>query len=222
MPRKHDHAAVIAAYEELKNGRAVARQLNIHEQTVYQILRRANHQCLRCGKPVPPGVSSCDACKIFDQKRIGQLRKERRRLGLCQECDEPYELPSKTLCKLHRLTAIQRNSRYAAKKQNAHGSPEGSAPNLRQKLRSIRDNYGDNGVLCFNEANGLCEICSISYEHAALHIHHKNCDETDHSRKNLVCLCFHCHKAVHQLLDLRNRKGLINWYEQTYIDKPLR
>ena len=70
MPSSIDEAEVLAAYAELQNGRAVSRRTGVHENTVYQILRRHRGECVRCKAPVAPGKKQCKKCLAFDRERI--------------------------------------------------------------------------------------------------------------------------------------------------------
>lgn len=225
MPRKKtvDDAAVLAAFAELQNGRAVARKLGIHQNTIYQVIRRNMAECFRCKAPVTPGRRYCAKCAAYERDRIRLRRKKRMRLGLCQQCGKQRSPLSRLHCEEHRIAAAERNETYHDRRRVAKlaGSPHGGKASPEQRLRHIRDNYGPNGVACWLEAEGKCEVCGVPYGEAAVHIHHIDCDRANDARENYACLCFHCHKAVHQLLDARDRTRLIEWYSRTYPDKPL-
>ena len=222
---KVDDETVIACYLSLLNGRAVARQLNMHENTVYQILRRSKSQCIRCGDQIQIGRKQCKKCLEYDKNRIKERRAEKIRLGLCTECNEQKSNISKLYCEKHRISSIERNERYQKRKRQKNTGPKGtsstSAVNIRQKLRSIRSKYGQNGVDRFNNSGGKCSVCNKSYEEIGIHIHHIDCNENNHSYDNLSVLCYYCHKAIHILLTIEDRKRLVEWFSKSCPDKPL-
>lgn len=222
MPRKYDYEAIIKSYKDLESIRGVSEQLNVPRMTVRAVVYRLLGKCVQCASPVLPGKDVCAKHQSYWADRIAAKRKNRRREGLCQECDEPYALPSKTLCAKHRLLSLKRNETYDKKRSNRlRGSSQGVASSLKQKLYKINENYGSAGIDCFNENEGCCEICGSHFQEVAVHIHHIDEDRNHNTRINFACLCFHCHKAVHQLIDSKNRQQLIAWFERTYPDKPL-
>ena len=95
---KIDHAAVVAAYAETKNGREVGRRLGIHENTVYQIVRIACGKCMRCGAKPKLGRKMCEPCLIADRARMKKERTKRRRLGICQSCDKRRQKDASNCC----------------------------------------------------------------------------------------------------------------------------
>lgn len=221
MPRakKLDDSLILSAFDRLQNGKAVARELGIHEQSIYQSLRRSRGVCLRCGGPIVAGRKSCDACLKFDRTRIKAARKIKIRLGICQQCDEQRSAISRLYCEAHRIAAAERNAVHDEKKR---GSPNAGISNERQKLRSLNERYGAAGIACWNEAGGKCEVCARPYGEVAIHIHHVDEDRENNTRENFVCLCFYCHNATHLLINSSNRVALIEWFSRTYPDRPLR
>ena len=223
VPKKIDHDAIAKAYERLKNGRAVARLFNIHEQTVYQAARRMKGNCVRCSKTVLPGETQCDNCKLYYANRMNAKRKERRRLGLCQDCDHPYELPSRSYCTIHRLSHNV-NSAHHTQRKNAKisGTREGEAISYRQKMRHIKDVYGPSGVKCYEEADGKCEICGRGENDVKIHIHHINLIGTDHRRENFIVLCYDHHTGLHRFVDKPGLQRFLDWVKTTYsTNQPL-
>lgn len=67
--------------------------------------RKAQGQCVRCGKPVKRGGVRCFECEQVN-RRYSALAREKRRVktrfdkGLCSKCNEPA-LPGMKLCEKH-------------------------------------------------------------------------------------------------------------------------
>jgi hypothetical protein len=222
MPKKIDEAEVLVAYAELQNGRAVSRRTGVHENTVYQILRRHHGECVRCKAPVAPGKKQCSRCLAWERDRARRRRQERIRHGLCVQCGQQRSHISRLYCDAHRLLHVEHCEKSRVKrKSELRGSPHGQASNLRQRLRRIREEYGQNGVTCWQNADATCEICRAKYGDVAIHIHHIDEDHSNSELSNYACLCFDCHKAIHYLLSSKNRRGLVGWFRRTYPDKPL-
>jgi len=160
MPKKIDEAEVLVAYAELQNGRAVSRRTGVHENTVYQILRRHHGECVRCKAPVAPGKKQCSRCLAWERDRARRRRQERIRHGLCVQCGQQRSHISRLYCDAHRLLHVEHCEKSRVKrKSELRGSPHGQASNLRQRLRRIREEYGQNGVTCWQNADATCEIC---------------------------------------------------------------
>jgi hypothetical protein len=222
MPRKIDHAKVLETYARLQNFTYTAREVGTSVPSVRQIVLISQGKCWRCGGTSAKGKTLCETCLVTDKRRMDDHRKSRVRAGLCVECDKPRCKLSGMYCEDHRIKAAERKERYKTKIANElRGAPWGSPLRLHQKLKSLKQHYGEAAVTVFNRYDGRCEICDTSYGDAAIHIHHINCDDTQHTEANLACLCFHCHKAIHQLIDAKNRQELIAWFKRTYPDKPL-
>lgn len=213
---------VVDLYAKLQNGRAVSRATGIHENTVYQILRRNSGACLRCGRPTKPGRANCEKCLEFDRDRMKVLRQSRIRQGLCVQCGEPRTALSRLYCEAHRIQNAERNQRSAQKlKRQRAGTPEGDAIARRQRLRRIRDAYGSEGVRKFEADGNQCEACRIPSTKAKILIHHIDEDNSNNTYGNFACLCFDCHKIAHQLLLSHDRRKAIRWFKRTYPDKPI-
>lgn len=217
--KKLDDAKILAVFDRLQNGRAVARELNLHEQSVYTSLRRTKGVCTRCGGDVVAGRKSCKTCLEFDKARMKEMRAERRRFGLCQQCGVQRSPLSKLFCETHRIAAATRNETYRTR---LRGASKPGVPNLRQKHRSMKNNYGPAAIDCWNEAEGTCESCGAAHADTSIHIHHIDEDRKNNARENFACLCFYCHNAVHALINSSSRTGLIAWFEKTYPERPLR
>ena len=217
MGRRIDADAVLEAYARTKNGREVARLLGIHENSVYQITRKANGECSRCKVPIKNGKTSCDACLDWDRVRVKKQRAERMRLGLRQSCSKQRSPLSVLYCEEHRIASAKRKQEHKRRKRAQRaGATKGTIPNDRQRLRSIRYSFGEAGVECWTEAKGACEICHVTFKEATIHIHHIDQNDKNSARSNLMCLCFECHNTTHRLLRLRNLKSLLTWFEATY------
>lgn len=219
MAGKIDREAVLAAFDRLKNARAVAREMGLHRNTVGSIVRKSRGVCVRCQAPVAPGKTSCAKCLLADQERTKLRRRSRRRLGLCQLCDNPHSAVSKIYCDEHRLIDLDwRQHEYTSKR----GARHNGIPSESDRRSMLIAKYGDGAWRCWIENNGCCEACGTSYEVAAVHIHHIDEDKTHNVRENFACLCFFCHRATHLLISSKSRQGLIAWFERTYPDRTLR
>ena len=216
MPRREklDSAAILAAYDELKNGMAVARRFGIGETTIYKILRIAAHRCGRCGGQPRPGQAYCDACREHMRAKMAEKRKAKLRAGKCQDCDQPVAPPSRSFCERHRLAAIERNERY--EQRTKRGAPNSGIPDMRQRLRAVKKKYGPEGLEAFEAADGRCEICKQGIDDCAIHLHHIDVDDTNNARSNFAVLCFYCHQATHKLLALKARKRFLTWFAKNY------
>jgi hypothetical protein len=220
MPtKKIDHAAVLAAFEELKNGRAVSRALGIHRNTVYSILRRFSGECLRCKAPVSPGMTSCQKCREWDNQRIRKERKLRRRLGICQRCDQPRSHLSSRHCEQHRIEDLEWREKHPRKRYQKRGTPNPSASDPETRLRSIAENYGQAGIERWKTDEAKCQICSSLYDEVSVHLHHIDQDPKNNTFENLACLCFYCHQAVHKLISTKSLRKLLAWLGEKYPQK---
>jgi hypothetical protein len=221
--RKVDYDAVIAAMAELSNGRAVARKLGMHHQTVYQILRRAAGACLRCGSPkVVAGKTSCAECLKFDQDRIKKDRKHRRRMHMCQQCDQPVSQWSRQFCEAHRLANLDRAEERYAKKKASRGFSHGEASSEAKRHESIFQNYGQGGLDRWKADRGACQICKREYGAVSVQLHHIDQNKKNNAFENFGCLCFDCHQSVHRLLGAPSMTKLLAWFGKTYPHKMSR
>jgi hypothetical protein len=216
MPRKYDYDAIIASYKELQNKRAVANKLDVPVMTVHQVLQRYSGQCVRCKAPITQGQNSCDECKKYDALRIQSKRQERYRMGLCQDCDKPYDPPSRSYCTEHRLKHQKASEKYEQKFIKTASRTRKTARSLSLKMSGIRLKYGQNGIDCYEEAGGCCTICGRDQSEIWIDIHHINCIETDHQKENLACLCHECHLTVHAVLRVKDPGSFLNWTLSTY------
>ena len=221
MLHRTDPATVLEAIGRLGT-RGAARELGIHENTARQIRRAAEGNCIRCGKPGVSGKKFCAVCLDYEADRIKTRRQDRRRLGLCQNCDKPRGPVSKQFCEEHRIAdAAWRVEREQTRKENSRGAPNNGIPTDAERRRALRNKYGEAAWDCWRAADGCCAACGVGYEDRAIHIHHVDCNEKNHARSNLVCLCFDCHTAVHKLMRLRAPADLLAWFARTYPDRPL-
>jgi hypothetical protein len=215
LPKKKaiDDAVILEAHKRLGNGRAVSRETGVHENTVYQVLRRAAGACLRCGGKPVPGKASCQPCLDYEKARVKQERARRLRAGVCVQCEGPRSPLSSLYCEKHRIAAAAASK---ARKKALRGSPQGEAQSFRQKMRSLLARFGQAGRDRWNHAGGACEICATPYGEAAIHLHHIDRDRTHNTFENLICLCHDCHTAGHALLRLKQRAALLVWVERAY------
>lgn len=218
MPRREpaDQELIRATYERTGSGRATARELNLHENTVYAALRRMRGKCLRCKNPAAVGKQYCPECLAAMSERMKERRSERRRLGLCAECDKPVAPPSRTLCAEHRLAKIGRQGEYDDRQRDARAGTLQGQPNERQRLRHIKSHYGQGGLDAWQRDGGACVICGTSYGKATIHLHHKDLGKTNNTAENLVCLCFECHQLVHRVLRNKAPGAALRWIADNY------
>lgn len=196
MPRRTpaDRAEVMAVYERTGSGLKTATELGLHRNTVYGIIRRERGDCLRCRRKAAPGKRYCETCLPALASRKSEWRAERRRLGLCYECDERVDGPvSRTLCREHRIHAIDRDRSKRSRKRE-RGGP------LSRRIANIRRLYGDSGVAVWERDGAACVVCASGFGHAPIEIHHVDLDETNHDAGNMVCLCRDCHRVIHGIL----------------------
>lgn len=218
MPTRIDETKVLEVFGALQNGRATARATGVHENTVYQIIRRNRGECLRCGAPVVVGRKQCSKCIQFDRDRIKTRRVERRRLGICERCDKPVQPPSQLFCSEHRLEAVDTNARYRDR-ERTRGRPGGGTPDMKQKHRALLGQYGKAGVEKWTLSEGRCEICSRTYPNISVQIHHIDQDKANNTFDNFACLCFDCHQSVHRLLDAPSIPKVMTWFGEHYPAK---
>lgn len=222
---KVDYSEVLRLLSETKNRHEVARRLGIHVNTVQRAIRLDGKKCTRCMAPVLPGHPVCAKCLEWDRERVHGARKERKRLGLCLNCEKQRTPISRLYCDEHRLAAIGRNEKYHYRKKakgSLPGAPHGAKQNPAQRRETIKERYGDGAVARWDETGGKCEVCAIAYGDMAVHMHHIDENPSNNAFENFACLCFRCHQTVHFLIASANRIGLIAWFERTYVDRPLR
>lgn len=208
-----DHQAVLDAYERLQNGKAVARELGLHENTVYKIVRISKRLCARCQSPTSAGQKHCQKCAEHLRTSMREKRKARRTAGLCTMCDEPLQPPSTAYCEKHRLTNIDRQSRYNQKPKR--GTRHAGVTTSYQRMRALV-RYGQHAIDLWVEMEGRCEVCGRSHEELSVQVHHIDENDQNGARENLALLCFHCHRTVHMLLAAPERRKLLAWYESQY------
>lgn len=219
MPQrtKANHALVVAMFEELRVGRAVARHLNLHENTVYQILRLHQGKCRRCGKPGAIGRQHCQECLEGLRREMQAKRKARLRLGLCQLCDERLDGPSKQFCSTHRIKNLEWREQHDKTSQAAkRGTPEPGVPNDRQRRRVIRARYGVAGLAVWDRDDARCVVCAVTYLEKSISIHHVDGNDTHSTEDNMVCLCARCHRLVHLLIEHPYNRRALAWIWNTY------
>lgn len=217
MPKrkKIDKQEIFNLYQELKNATEVAKQLDIHRNTVYQHLRQLKGKCIDCSNEQKSGSVYCQKCLNRIKERTDKKRKERKRKGVCVECDNFVQPPSQTFCAEHRLKKIKRQEKYKTKirKSISQLSPS------ERRIENIRKRYGKNAVKVWNKYFASCAICYRHDEDIAIHIHHINCNPKDNREENLILLCFDCHTTTHKLIDhVPNPNKLLEWIKKTYPD----
>lgn len=216
MPKRTpiDPQLVLETFERLNNGTAVARELGVHRNTVYQILRRFRGKCRMCTNDIKEGEICCETCLARQRNYQRKRRMSRIETGICVACYEPVSPPSTEYCEVHRLSHMDANKRLYARKRFVHGK----LPTAEQRERNVREKYGESGLAVWRESGGKCHICAVSYEDKAIHIHHIDSDDKNHAEENLVCLCFHCHMLTERLLQHHCLADLLVWFNHTYPD----
>lgn len=213
MPKrvKADHARIEDAFARLGTIAAAAIEVGVHYNTAAGVIRRLRHVCLDCNTKVKIGERLCEPCRDRQAERARRKRAERLRAGVCKACDEPVAPPSRTLCAKHRLAQIEDNARSDAKR----GTSRRGMSSQERREHSIRDNYGAAGVVVWRTSRGRCALCAADYKDVSVQLHHIACDKTN-TEENLICLCFKCHRATHQLLGLGNLEQFLRWFHATY------
>jgi 5-methylcytosine-specific restriction endonuclease McrA len=222
MPKrtKVSQDLIVSTYEKTKSKRETARVLGIHEQTVYIHLRGSEGRCIRCGGSPKGGYRHCHACLKTLREDVKRKRRERVRLGVCVQCDERIQPPSRLYCATHRTMALDSNKRYDERQRQSR-FVHGGTPTKKQRKRSIGEKYGLGGIHEWHFCEGRCRICGIPHEERAVHIHHVDCDPKNNSKENLKALCQRCHRLVHNLTEHPDPAGAISWIRTHYPDLPL-
>lgn len=215
MPKRTpaDDQLIYALYQETHSGREVARQLHLHENTIYNALRRHRGACPLCGVPVAPGKKHCATCLEILRKRMQTKRKKRIRQGLCIECNKRVVAPSRRYCTQHRLRTIEHQATYAAKHHEKRGAPHAGILSQRQRERGLRDRYGEAGIIAWQRDGGQCVLCRVSFTQRAIHMHHINGIHAQSTEDNMVCLCFNCHKLIHLMMGHPDLSQVLTWFQ---------
>lgn len=209
MPKRSpaDHNLILSTYQEVGSGRETARRLNIHENTVYQVLKRYRGLCRSCSNTVAPGKVHCPTCSERLAERAREKRKDSIRAGLCMVCDQPRDPLSRQFCRTHRLAHLERNDTHKTKLRSVHGG----VPTEAQRERWLRGAYGDAAVTVWRKQEGRCLLCGVHHTEKAVHIHHIDHDRQNATEENMACLCQRCHWVAHRLADHPNPQALIDW-----------
>lgn len=211
MPKrtKTDEEKVLAVFEQTGSGRQTARLLDLHENTVYQILRVHRKQCRICGNPIAPNRKYCAIHLAHLREAKQEQRKERKRQGVCAECDNRIMPPSKAFCDVHRIKHQKAVARSDTKTRI-------NAPSKRDKERRIRSVYGESGIAVWRKAQSMCMICNIHHEDSRIVLHHLDKIQANNVEENLVCLCHKCHQLTHILSEHTAPMKAIQWICTTY------
>ncbi len=210
-----DEQPIVDSYARLQSGRAVARELGIHENTVYAVLRRHRGACVRCSAPVAPGKKHCPSCTEWNRDRMRERRKEARHRGICVVCDRPRSPLSRNYCEEHRLADLEAGRAYNERQKLKRGTPEDGIPSNRQRERALRDRYGPDAVALWRETGGKCQLCGIQHRQRAVCLHHIDSDPTHNERSNFALLCVICHKLVHLLTEHPNLPAVLDWVKRS-------
>jgi len=203
-------------FQNVGNGREVARRLGIHEQTVYQVLRRFRGTCRSCPNKIAAGRVYCPSCAEHLAKRMAQKRLLNRRKGRCIQCRKRRTPISRRFCAEHRLQEIERTVARREIVRQSRNVAGGGLPNVRQREQSVRERYGEAGLAVWHRLNGSCVICGVNYREKTVHIHHVDGNDQNGEESNLTCLCFYCHQLVHRLVAHPNPQAALAWIVSTY------
>lgn len=214
MPKRTpaNRVAIQELYEKLGNGKEVARQLGLHENTVYTALVQMRGIC-RCGRPLPLGAKWCEDCKKTFRERMKVKRADRKRRGLCQMCNEPFFPPSTQFCEAHRLSQLELHAAIHARKR---GAPNNGVPSKSQRERAVFSRYGQDALDLWRDEEGRCSLCPTTHADKAVHVHHLDENPKNNGRENLALLCFRCHRLVHLLIEHPALRFALQWIERKY------
>jgi len=224
-PRKHAplteevREQIRKVYDDILSVRETGRRVGVHENTVRQVLKASRGLCSDCPTPIKLGQRYCESCAKRRAEWMQERRKERRRQGICLECDERIQPPSTQYCDKHRLghQKMSRNydattGRWRHEEYVSRDAPGMGVPEDWQRLKQIRHDYGQAGVEAWERDGQRCVLCSVHYRDKAIHIHHIDEDHTHNVADNLVCLCLRCHRLVHWLSQHPNPQHVFTWY----------
>lgn len=210
---------ILAIYEETCSVRMTGRRVNVHENSVRLVLKATKGLCADCTAPIQLGRPRCASCTTKRTAWSAKRRKERRRQGVCQVCDERIQPPSIQFCDTHRLNHARVSRNHVIKRDER--LREAAIPEQQQREKHLRHSYGQAGVDAWRRDNGSCSLCAASYTTQRIHVHHINGDDTHHVVENLVCLCSHCHRLIHGLLRVQDPAQLTRWFNSHYPQAPL-
>jgi HNH endonuclease len=200
---------ILAIYEETMSVRETGRRVNMHENSVRLVLKASKGQCSDCPTPILLGRRYCPDCAARRTAWMRERRKERRRLGLCETCDERIQPPSTQFCDVHRFQHAQRSRVHVDKM--ARGTPE-----AQQREKHLRHRFGYAGVEVWNRDQGTCVLCKGAAPERKIHVHHIDGDTSNNVAKNLVCLCSRCHRLIHSLVEHASPHTVIQWFLDHY------
>lgn len=216
MPKRiaADRDAILASYQETGSGRETARRLDLHENTVYAVLARQRAKCDICGAAVTLGHKHCPECALHIRVRHREKRQEKRRLGICVDCDEPRDPISVLYCTKHRLAAVDRHAAYRVRTRR--GAPNQGVPSQSQREEYILKKYGKAGLAVWQRLGGRCGICGVDHLTKSVHVHHLDGVHANNAEENMTCLCFYCHKMVHALTEHPSPALALKWIRKHY------
>jgi len=206
-----DRKIVLQIFEETKSGMETARRVGLHENTVYGILREHRGKCLDCANDASLGHKYCKKCLSRIRNRARDKRKNKKRLGICVQCNTQRTPLSKLYCEEHRLQHLSSSQCY----KNRQRKSRGDLPTEKQRLCNIKGTHGENGVLAWQRDEGKCVICERIYGEIAIHIHHMDDNKKNNSVSNLCCLCWDCHALVTRVSKHYKPELVFNWIKQT-------
>jgi DNA-binding CsgD family transcriptional regulator len=211
---------VLGLYTQLGSAREVARQMGLHENTVYAILKRHRGECVVCGQSVAPGAKHCKTCQEHIRERMRVRRAERRRAGVCSECDRPIEPPSIRYCNEHRLAHQARSAKYHQTTEK-RGTPQPGVPTQKAHDRMLRAKYGAGGIAAWYRDGGCCVVCGVPHHQKSVSVHHIDSNQQNNDENNLVCLCFRCHRLTHLLIEHPDPDKMLSWARRVYPNRGI-
>lgn len=117
------------------------------------------------------------------------------RRRVCIRCDAPLTGQRTKFCSnVCRNRQHSYNWRVLNKLIKRPGVGSGRAQGFGKKHHSYKTGILNFSKRAFNYYEHICKNCKAKKN---LLVHHKNCDRTNNSLRNLVVLCKKCHQAIH-------------------------
>lgn len=212
---------MLASYRETHSYAETGRRMGVTGTTVRQYMRHYEGLCNDCPATVPYGDRYCADCDKRRSAWMKERRKERRRQGLCSECDEPIQPPSTQFCAEHRLHAQDRSATHKKKLSQQRQVGCTGIPTRPQRNKHLRYAYGQAGIDAWDRDKGCCALCFVSHEERAVHIHHLDRNPKNNVTDNLVCLCLRCHRLTHLLVEHPRPHHVVRWFLTQYPDEGI-
>lgn len=212
---------MLASYRETHSYAETGRRLGVTGTTVRQYMRHYEGLCNDCPATVPYDVRYCSDCLKRRTAWMKERRKDRRRAGLCAECDEVIQPPSTQFCATHRVNHQRRSETYAQKISRERQVSCTGIPIRKQRNKHLRYAYGQAGIDAWDRDQGRCVLCFVSHEERAVHIHHIDRNHDNNVKENLTLLCLRCHRLTHLLVEHARPHHVVRWFLSHYPDEDI-